>query len=428
MRASINKACLFFILLDNIFLPIDLGVDFRLNYFVMLGYIIYYFCTHRKIKLTSNEIVFLAAGTAVFIFLTVFFAVSYPLVLKQLLLITITLLFSFLLLNSYNFNIERLFKDYIDFIFLAGLLVVVQVFGVLLKMNFLVDYSYFGIDTGRIDLNAARGRFHAWFYEPSFMAYAFTPVVFISIAKLFNIGNLLSKKKAIFIITMLILTRSSIGLLGVLLSAIIISFSKYPIYRKPIFIVISIATILLSSLAMYKMPAVKMRVNETYQLFSQERVKSEEVAKTNLSTYALYSNFKISQAAIKENIFFGTGLGTYELNYDKYLFKVIPPSNWRDNFKINRQDANSLFLRMFVEMGLLGIIFMVYFIWKNRMRYNEQQSKLKENLWCINNGIFVLIILRLLRQGHYTMLGFLLMVLIFYYSKKLANSAAISHI
>ena len=82
--------------------------------------------------------------------------------------------------------------------------------------------------------------------------------------------------------------------------------------------VTSISLLGISAFFIYNIPAVKLRVDETYQLFSKEDVKPMDIARTNLSTYALYSNFKVTQAAFVENGILGSGLGTYEINYDKY--------------------------------------------------------------------------------------------------------------
>ncbi|QXP56495.1 O-antigen ligase family protein [Cellulophaga sp. HaHa_2_95] len=414
MKSIINKIVLFFVLLDNIFLPIDIGVDFRLNYLVMIIYIVYYACTHKSIELNKKKSLVLLVGVVLFLAITILTAESFFLVIKQLILISITFTFSYLLLNSYRFDYIKLFKDYIILITLAGIIVVIQFFGTISNLTFLVDYSYLGLDTGGIRLNAPRGRFHSWFYEPSFMAYAFMPVIFIAVARLFGVGNLLSIRRSIFLIVILFMAKSTLGLLGLLLSVFILILSKYPIYKKPIFLLCLIVGLIGSSYLIYKIPAVKFRIDETYTLFKARKVTSEEIAKTNLSTYALYSNFKITQASLREAPLFGTGVGTYELNYDKHLNNVIPTSNWRNNFKINRQDANSLLFRILVETGLIGTVLLILFILKNKIPYRQVNSTIQQNLWMINNGILVLLTLRFLRQGHYTMLGFILMILVYY--------------
>lgn len=422
MKSLINKLVLLFIFWDNIFLPINLGFDFKFNYLVMIAYIFYYVLTHGKIRLSTKNLVYLGIGVVVFCGLNFYFGISRLLILKQLVLISITLVFSFFFINSYGFNLKKIFKDYIDIIFFASIVVVIQIIGVVLNLGFLIDFSYLGFDTGGIVLNAPRGRFHSWFYEPSFMAYAFTPVVFVCICKLFKIGDLISNKKAWFIIAISLMTQSSIGFLGFLLSISIVGLSKYPIFKRPLVLFLVTCSLVLGSILIYRIPPVKLRVDHTIALFWKDEVTAEDIIKTNLSTYALYSNYKITKTSFTNAPIFGTGIGTYELNYDRYLNKVIPDISWREYHKLNRQDANSLFFRILVELGFLGLFVFLYFMFKHRLRFRTTINYDLQSLWAINNGIFVLILLRLLRQGHYTMLGFVLLLMINYFSYKQVKS------
>ena len=421
MKLIINKIVLFFILLDNFFVPINIGVDFRVNYLIMLLFIIYYCFSQNSILVNARKMVFFVVLFVLLVIINFLITESYNLMFKQLILLILNVVFSYFFLHSYNFNFVRLFKDYVFLISIAALIVLFQIVGSKLNLMFLVDYSYLGLDTGGIRLNAMRGRYHSWFYEPSFMAYAFMPVIFIAVARLFGIGNLIPKGRAIFLIIILFMAKSTLGLFGFILSILLIVLLKYPIYKKPVFLFLLIIGLFVGSYLIYTIPAVKFRVDETYSLFSKSKVSSEEIAKTNLSTYALYSNFKIAQASLQQRPILGTGIGTYELSYDNYLYDVIPSSNWRNNFKINRQDANSLLFRMLVEFGITGTLFFIFIIFKKRIKYQKWINIKQENLWVINNGILILIILRFLRQGHYTMLGFVLMVMIYYLSHEKFN-------
>ena len=423
MKSLVNKLVLLFIFWDNIFLPINLGFDFKLNYLVMVGYIFYYMLTHSKINLAIKNLVYFTIGVILFCGLNFYVGISRFLITKQLVLISITLVFSYLFINSYEFDLKKIFKDYIDIIFFASIMVVVQIIGVTFNLNFLIDFSYLGFDTGGIVLNAPRGRFHSWFYEPSFMAYAFTPIVFVSSCKLFKIGNLISKEKALFIIVISLMTQSSIGFLGFLLSISIIGFSKYPIFKRPVILFVVAFCFIIGSILIYRIPPVKLRVDHTIALFLNKNVTADDIVKTNLSTYALYSNYEITKMAFNKNPVFGTGIGTYELNYDTYLNKVIPDITWREFHKLNRQDANSLFFRILVEMGFFGVLFYLYFVLSRKLKYSATiKTDSEQSLWIINNGIFVLIFLRLIRQGHYTMLGFILLILIYLISFKQAKA------
>ncbi len=82
-----------------------------------------------------------------------------------------------------------------------------------------------------------------------------------------------------------------------------------------------------------------------------------------------------------------------------------------------------MFFRLLAETGLIGTFFLIFLIFKSRIKfiYSENIPESKLIYWLINNGIFVLILLRLLRQGHYTMLGFTLFLLMYFYGNKILN-------
>ncbi len=173
----------------------------------------------------------------------------------------------------------------------------------------------------------------------------------------------------------------------------------------------------LLGIIIYNIPAVKFRVDDTYNLFSAKNVSKEEINKTNLSTYALYSNYRVTKEAFLKNPLFGTGIGTYEDNYYMYINKIIPKTPIREKYHLNDKDANSLFMRMLVEIGLIGVIIFLLFTFFNRVNFSSNNID-QRFFWAFNNGIFVLIVLRLLRQGHYTSLGFIMFIMLYYFLKK----------
>jgi O-antigen ligase len=309
-------------------------------------------------------------------------------------------------------------KDYINLIFIAAIVGLIQFVFQRIGFIYLSDFSYLGFDMGYYD-SKPESRIQSWFLEPSFLAYAFMPVIFLGVARIFNIINIISVKKSIIIILTAILSLSAIGILGILVSIIIVVLSKYSILHKPKILIVTGTLAIAIGIAFYNTPEIKFRVDDTIKLFYSDKITTKEVNSTNLSTYALYSNFRITKEVVKENLILGTGLGTYEKNYDRYLYKVIPESSYRKHYKINRKDANSLLLRITAELGLLGVfcVFYFFFIYRVKLKINKFNS-FKLNLWAINNSILVLVLIRLLRQGHYTMLGFTLFTLIYYFTRK----------
>lgn len=422
MKININIIILFFLLLDNFYLPINLGFDFRLNYIIYLAYIIYTFVTNKKVFINKNFITLTSLFIILSFSISIFKGSPIILVIKQTILIYISFLVSYILLNSYNFDLTRLLKDYIKLIYVASIVGLVQFISQKTGFNFGANYSYLGFEMGNYRV-LPNTRIQSWFYEPSFLVYAFMPVVFIVLASFFRLTKIISLQRGIIILLVFILSKSAIGFLGLLLSLIIIISYKYSLFKTPKTIIITTILIIITSVSIYRIPEIKFRIDDTVKLFFDVTVSGKDVDKVNLSTYALFSNYKITLNSLKKNPLFGTGLGTYEYNYDKYLFSVIPKSNFRKYYKINRNDANSMFLRLLVEIGILGTVFILYLIFKNRVKlnYTKNLSDQDVNYWLISNGIFVLILIRLLRQGHYTMLGFTLFLLMYFYANKKWN-------
>jgi O-antigen ligase len=410
------------LLLDNLYMPIDLGFDFRVNYIIYLLYILYAIISNKKIFLNKNFIVASLFFTFLSLIISVLKGTPILLVLKQTFLIYISFLVSYILINGYKFDLVKIIKDYIQLIFIAGIFGLIQFISQGIGFNLGADFSYLGFDMGYYEVTR-NTRIQSWFYEPSFLVYAFMPVVFISLARLFKITNIITLKKALFIIIIFCLSRSAIGFLGIILSLLIIINFKYSFFKNPKIIITLLSFVLVIGFFLYKTPDIKFRVDDTVKLFFDKTVTGKDVDRINLSTYAFYSNYKVTIEALKQNPIFGTGLGTHEYNYDKYLEKIIPESNYRKYYKINRKDANSMFFRLLSETGLLGTFFLLFLIFKSRIKliYSENITESKLIYWLINNGIFVLILLRFLRQGHYTMLGFTLFLLMYFYANKRLN-------
>lgn len=421
MRRYIAIAAFFSVFLDNLYLPIQLGFDFRLNYIIYLAFIIYYLITYQKIRLSVRSIVTLMILGGFLFLIPLLKGGAVSGFVKQSLLIVFNLAFSVCLLNAYRFDLRKVCKDYLTIVKVIGVVSIVQFIS--LKVGFLygADFSYLGFDMGNFDFAIQKG-IQAWFQEPSFLAYAIMPAVFIALSDLFGISSMLGKRNAIFILIVLVLSWSSTGILGLLIALAIVLFSKYPILKKPIYLVLMISLLPILAIVAYQVPEVKNRIDDTASLFLNDHPTIEDIDKTNLSTYALYSNYRVTKKTFSQNILLGTGLGTYEENYDRYINTVIPESPIRDRYQLNKKDANSLMLRLLVETGVLGLLFISLFLYNKRIRFETIMTVGNGYLWAFNNGILVLILLRLLRQGHYTSLGFVLFLLVFYFSKKEMNA------
>ncbi len=108
---------------------------------------------------------------------------------------------------------------------------------------------------------------------------------------------------------------------------------------------------------------------------------------------------------------FGTGIGSHLVAFEKYSlaknFKTF-------GFNFNGQDANSMFLRLMSETGLFGLL--IFFIILVRCYVKRDKEHLTYH-WLISNGVLVMILLNLFRQGHYFLNGFPFFVILYYYNK-----------
>ena len=416
MRRYINLIAFFSIFLDNLYLPINLGFDFRLNYIFYLAFIFYYLFAYQKIRFSLRLLI------SAFIVCCLLFLV--PLIgegsvsgfIKQGVLIVLNVLFSVMLLNAYEFDLEQICKDYLSIVNVVCFVVIIQLISLKTGFVYGADFGYYGFDMGNF-YYPVQNRMQAWFQEPSFLVYAIMPAVFMALSALFGIPSMLSKKRAIFVLITLMLTWSSIGFLGLLFALAIILFSKYPVLKRPLYLISLISIVPIIALVSYQVPEVKKRINDSVELFFNDNPTKSDIDNTNLSTYALYSNYRVTKETFVHNTIFGTGLGTYEEDYDKYINDVIPESEIRERYALNKKDANSLLLRLLAETGFVGLFFFGLYLYNKRIEYS---TIVVENgfLWAFNNGILVLIILRLLRQGHYTSLGFILFLMLYYFAKK----------
>ena len=86
---------------------------------------------------------------------------------------------------------------------------------------------------------------------------------------------------------------------------------------------------------------MRLRVDDTLFGITKEITDKDVYLTVNLSTYAWLSNMYVAKESLKENPLTGNGLGTHESAYDRHL-----PHHMRDYFTFNREDANSMLLRL----------------------------------------------------------------------------------
>jgi hypothetical protein len=131
------------------------------------------------------------------------------------------------------------------------------------------------------------------------------------------------------------------------------------------------------------------------------------------SALALYNNFIVAVNSIKSSLVLGSGIGNHSMAYQEYIiFSMLP------DVGLNMEDANSMYLRIVSETGLVGIIGFMYFVLRH---YSKSRFKItEESSWyiLINHLSLYAMLGYMLRFGSYYESLFIFYFLVFFRSNK----------
>lgn len=306
-------------------------------------------------------------------------------VIAQILGVSVSSIFYYNLLKAYG--TDYLFETYLKFAFIIALLA--------------IPMFYFNINAF-----VSGERLNGILNEPAHYAAIMLPASYV----LFR--RKLYYKFAVILITIL-LSKSSMGYLGLLLIIVIPMIRiKYLMKYLGVFLIISFSATYYVSSKWHESTTSEnadvfvRRIKETYESFS-EGIEGKFKDDTNLSTYALLSNSFIATESFMDYPL-GTGIGSYPNQYEKYYPLMEPPKHLlsQELSKINKFDANSLFLRFFVDLGVFSFFFFLFFIVKSVKLFKGENSPIQQST-------FFYLIVKLIREGHYFPPEFYFFLLIF---------------
>jgi hypothetical protein len=344
---------------------------------------------------------------------------SLSLVIKQL----INLLFSFFVFYFYFLHEKR------DVIAIFGRYV--RVAKVLAVLG-LVQVLFFAVGIGKVYTAVFPWlkeyptgiRLQSLTQEPSYIAFTFAPIAFIAAHNLFYRSTYFFGRgwSFVFIICYL-LTQSTIAYASILIILVLVYMKNFSYVKLSlIFLLIALVTGL-GVVAYRTVPDVKLRVDDTVTGLSGNFFDGDTFLQVNPSTYAILSNYYVTLKSFADYPIIGSGLGTYTFMYDRHIpDKAIVVK--RAYMLLNRQDGASMAFRILVELGIVGIVAFLVFVWRYRLKSRSLFSFSEQMLWAINAGIFVLILLALLRNGNYTVHGKMLFLILYYYSYKIVKSGS----
>lgn len=152
-----------------------------------------------------------------------------------------------------------------------------------------------------------------------------------------------------------------------------------------------------------------LKFQETINILQNDQINYYELESLNASTYAFITNLLVAKSAPSRLL--GTGLGTHPINY-----KIeYPPQNTNYRlYGLNSNDAYSLTIRVFSELGYIGLFLLFFFLYRN---FN---SKSLFSFMAISY-----IINACITGGHYTANGGMLFFIFFYFSGKYIEKEAL---
>lgn len=391
--------------------------EFYVGYIFIIFFLVIYILHYRNISINSNFLIILIALTIsslVNVYLrnnTLFF------MLKQVVGISITGIAYYLLIKINKYKIDKLFKIYLRIALMVAVIGIFQEFSFLAGFKSGYDYSYiipkwwfFPTTFGMLKVNSI-------FMEPSHFAISMAPASFVSLmAILRNNSSCLSKKASILIIISVILTFSAVAYIVILISLLLI----YSNVRKFRYLLLTAIIIPIFIYTTYRyIPEIRMRFNDTLEVVTG----SKKAVDTNLSTYSLSSNTFVAYKNFTDSPLFGRGLGSYPISYNEVIYSGVSGGFWRKDVPVlNSDDAGSLFLRLVSETGLFGIILVLYFVFKFRLKNSGNR-----NLQIISNAIFIMFMMQLLKQGHYFYNGLFFFVWLYYFAYKIYKQCKIDY-
>lgn len=358
---------------------ISIGIDFKLFYILIFVNIsLYIFRNQFKLSKSINyyTVIFFILG-----FITIIQGNNTLIkLLSQIVGIYIVSTYFFNFFRNSTTSIKSVFKYYAFISFLLS------VFGILKAI--LLTF-----------LNQEIEPVKSILLEPAHFATIVLPACFY-----FFKSNEIKNSKVYFILifTAILLSFSSLGYIGLIFGLILIPDSLN--IKK------SVLTVFFSFLIFYifynNVEQFKIRTNDTLASIGDNNLKG-----SNLSTYALLSNFYVAVNSFTDHPLIGSGLGSHVLSHQKYIGNIDGVETFSDEYvNLNAQDANSLFLRVLSELGLFGLLLTFIFIFKN---YSKD---------IISKAILIYFFCKLFREGHYFSPELYFFVFIYYlnniYSKK----------
>ena len=339
--------------------------------------------------------------------------------IQQMIFIT---LFIFCYYQIFNLRAEQkehlytLFRAYLSVSLFMALMAIVQVVIYYILRIDIVDYlninAFFVKTQGTAHVTETLIRGRAFAPEAGHLSTLLLPAVFYT----FFYGdpkNVFNLRQKIILLIGSLLTFSPLTYIAYAIVGLNYLSLRFRHFRTPIFIagVAFLAYTFITAREKTTLAAessgiegIQMRIIDTYKVFetfSDPRTIIEKNTSTAVLQSQLYSAFKAPSRWI------GTGLGTNSQSFQNAFLSFYSRTDNYTFFNLNADDAYSLGIRLFSEMGLIGLLLYLWFVIRHFNRYNY-----------LNICVLSIIIAYFFRGGSYFSYGIIFFHFFYYYTSK----------
>lgn len=316
--------------------------------------------------------------------------------IQQIILLT-TMFFCYYQIYHYcHKGVNEWFNKYRDLVYWLSLLGIVQF--VIMSMTG-KDLFPKTID-GFVTQNS--GRLHAILMEPgNFAAISIPATAYVVLSKGYYLKN---KKKSLVILTAFILTFTTSSFVTITIILLLKINQLFKCFKYLLVVIVAFGGFwIISNLNVFsekrffkdpKVATIELKMKQTLSI--SKDADPEYFERLNASSYASLTNYWVAFNAPFRMV--GTGLGTHAQNYE-HLYK----SDYY-LYGLNKDDAYSMFARLYSEFGIIGLCIYVLFLVKF---YN------KNNI--ISLCLLVFFISYLIKGGNYTLYGTAFFHFVYYF-------------
>ena len=378
--------------------------EFYLHYVIFLGLIPFFFIRYGYPKYVIQILLLLLVVGVINVFMNGFAMFGFIKVWGGMFL---GMTFYYYVLRYYKFNMMQIFSVYAKWSFYVCMIGLIQIISFRIGFQKGFDYSWILNKWGAIPGGLLGLRVNSIFSEPSTLAAVIAPAMYLSFYNLLHKENLfINKKQSLLIVFIYVLSSSSTGYLAILLTLFLVTDSLKLRY----FFIGATAGILLFFIGYRYSEDFRYRVDTSEALWLRQ---DYDIENTNSSSFVLYNNWHVASTALWDSPIFGTGLGSYGVAYEKHS---LTKSVLNYDFEFNTTDGNSLFIRMLVETGLVGVVFLLLIIFRCFIPKKTADKEFQFRI--ISHAILTMILVYFLRQGNYFLNAFPMFVMMYYYNWK----------